>query len=241
MGYNPNLSLPYFFFEGSKNLFIFDAWPSTHDKIIDFANDFQICNIFVSSLQSSEMLKRYDSNCNFHWIPEGIDIKQYKFYDYKLKDIDVLQFGRKYDVYHNKIVNFLKDKGKIYLYEKQKGEIIFPEREDFISGLARTKISICFPSSITHPQRAEGIETMTIRYLQSMASKCLIIGIAPKEMMTIFGCNPIIDVDLNDPVNQLQTIMDNYENYWSLIEKNYVNLSNHTWQKRWEQIYKIIS
>ena len=52
-------------------------------------------------------------------------------------------------------------------------------RDAFIDGLARSRVSICVPSSVTHPERAGDIETMTIRYLQSMVSKCVVLGRAP--------------------------------------------------------------
>jgi hypothetical protein len=110
----------------------------------------------------------------------------------------------------------------------------------FINGLARSKVSICFPSSITHPERAGKIETMTIRYLQSMVSKNLIIGKTPEEMITLFGYNPVIEVDMEDPVSQLNEILNNYNEYTGLIEKNYsAVVKDHTWRNRWQSIKEI--
>ncbi len=172
---------------------MFDAWLDTHKIIIDFVNDFKVDNVFVSSSEAVKHLKKYGTNCKFHWIPEGINRNDYKFSNYEDKNIDIVQIGRKHDKYHELIVDKLLKLNRTYLYEKKKGELIFPTRESFINGLAASKISICFPSSITHPDRAKGIETMTIRYLQSIASKCLIVGKAPKEMIKLFGYNPVID------------------------------------------------
>ena len=151
-----------------------------------------------------------------------------------------MQIGRKYDNYHDLIVDKFQRLNRIYLYEKKKGELIFPTRESFINGLAASKISICFPSNITHPDRAKGIETMTIRYLQSIASKCLIVGKAPEEMIKLFGYNPVIEADLLNPFGQLEEILNNYEDYIPLIEKNYSNILNHLWSNRWEDIQKVI-
>ena len=86
---------------------------------------------------------------------------------------------------------FLWKRGKkSYLCEKVMGEIILPTRAAFIDGLAPSKVSVCFPCNVTHPQRCGDTETMTQRYLQSMASKCLIIGHAPAEMTALFGLQP---------------------------------------------------
>ena len=227
MGADFQSCLPYFISSSSKNFYIFDAWEEIHRLITEFVNDFKVDNVFVSSSQAAKKLNAIDGNCKFHWIPEGIYIKDYKFCNFKAKNIDVLQIGRKYDLYHNMIVDQLSTAGKSYLFEKKKGELIFQTREEFVNGLAASKISVCFPSNITHPERSRQVETMTIRYLQSIASKCIIIGHAPDEMTEIFGYNPVVEADMQNPFNQLLSILNNYERYFHLIEKNYQNLMQH--------------
>jgi hypothetical protein len=241
MGCSFKECMPFFLLCGSRSLYLFDAWPNTHKTIINFANDLAIDNVFLSSSKAAEMLSKHKSNCKFFWVPEGINLNEYKYYPYNGKNIDVIQIGRKYDIYHKQIVEFLDEMQKTYLFEKVKGEIIFPTRQMFLDGLARSKISVCFPSNITHPERAMGIETMTIRYLQSMASKCLIVGKAPIELIKLFGYNPVIEVDISNSKEQLSFILSNYNTYLPLIEKNYNNLSNHTWSKRWQQIERLIA
>jgi len=236
MGWNLEYILPMLILTKRKNLYIFDAWPNYYDSIIECVNKYKIENVYITSKISTENLKKYKTSCNFVWIPEAINPSNYQFYDYKEKDIDVLEIGRKYDVYHDKIIKPLKQHSYNHLYEVSKGVLVFKERTDFIIGLARSKISICFPSSITHPDRSLGVETMTIRYLQSIASKCLIVGKAPKEMIELFGYNPVIEADTVDPGKQLIEILNNYGDYYGLIEKNYANIFNHSWDVRWTLI-----
>jgi hypothetical protein len=240
MSANLQQCLPYFISSSYKSFYVFDAWEMSHKTLVEFANDFKVDNVFVSSSQVAEKLNSLGSNCKFHWIPEGINIKDYKFYEFRERNIDAIQIGRKYDEYHNLIVDQLNNSGKKYLFEKKKGELIFPTRADFINGLASSKISICFPSSITHPKRSGQIETLTIRYLQSIASKCIIVGHAPDEMIKIFGYNPVIEADMINPFDQLLSILKNYEQYFQLVEMNYQNLLRHQWSKRWEEIKEII-
>lgn len=233
--------MPYFFFSDEKNIYMFDAWPQNHNAIINFLNYFRVNNAFFSSSQVIEELRGKLKSTKCYWIPEGIDPADYRFYPYEKKDIDVLSIGRKFDKYHEQIINGLEKENKKYFYEKIQGEIVFPTREEFIDGLGRTKISICFPSSITHPERSGNIQTMTIRYLQSMASKCLIVGQAPEEMIKLFGYNPGIEADEQNPAKQLCSILTNYNDYLPLIEKNYSEvLEKHNWQKRWQQISETI-
>lgn len=240
MGPNFRQCLPYFFTAAQKNFYLFDAWPSQHEEIGRFVKLFGVDNVFVSSCQAAEMLQIKSDRTKFHWIPEGIRPEEYKQYPYERKDIDVLALGRKYDAYHELIVDYLENVHKTYLYEKTKGVIIFPTRKEFVDGLARSRISICVPSNITHPSRSGEIETMTIRYLQSMIAKCLIVGKAPKELLTLFGYNPVIEIDMNNPVRQLQSIFENFSNYIPLIENNFNAVINqHTWRHRWGKIKSI--
>lgn len=234
MGIHLRQCLPYFSIAKRKSIYLFDAWESAHPMIQSFVQNFSVDDVFFSSWQVTEKFRGMDRSHRYHWIPEGVDPNQYKQVNYAEKDIDVLQIGRKDDAYHDQIVVPLQNEGVKYLYEKTKGQIIFPTREDFTIGLARSRISICVPSNITHPERSGSISTMTSRYLQSMISKCLIVGIKPIEMDMLFDYNSIIEIDRRDPVGQIRDILKNYERYVPLIEKNYQTVcQNHTWARRW--------
>jgi hypothetical protein len=177
-----------------------------------------------------------------HWVPEGVEPDRYPYRPSAEKDIDVLQFGRKWDSYHEKVLEPLASEGKSYLYEKVKGQIIFPSRAAFLDALARTRISLCFPSSVTHPERAGDVCTMTSRYLESMAAKCLVVGIQPPEMDLLFDHAPVIPADPDDPAGQLLDILAHFDDYTDLIERNHRAVcEHHTWRRRWEQMERVLS
>lgn len=227
--------LPYFFSAKRKSIYLFDAWEESHARIEQFVKCFSINDVFFSSSQVTEKFRLRDPSRSYHWIPEGVDPAAYRQIDYAKKDLDVLQLGRKFDAYHGQIVELLQRNGFTYLYERVKGQVIFPMRADFVDGLARSKVSICVPSNITHPERSGAVSTMTNRYLQSMVSKSLVVGVRPAEMNLLFDYDPMIEIDKNDPFGQLQDILDNYDSYIPLIEKNFeIVCNNHTWSKRWE-------
>lgn len=241
MGPDFSKCLPHFMFSKNKSLYIFDAWPKEHAGIIEFLNFFKVNNVFLTSSQAVEILQPQVEGTACFWLPEGINPENYMFNNYNDKSIDVLAFGRRYDEYHEQIVECLENNNKQYLYEKERGNIIFPTREDFIMGMAKSKISICVPSNITHPERSGNFETMTIRYLQSMASKCIILGHAPVEMITLFGYNPVIEIDLKNAEDQLLSILNNYSEYIPFVEKNYQTmLQHHTWQCRWDTMKQLL-
>ncbi|HEY0896364.1 MAG TPA: hypothetical protein VGE15_07430, partial [Sphingobacteriaceae bacterium] len=233
--------LPFLLQKGNV-VYFFDAWPEYHRDISRFLRGFNVDTVFFSSKQVTEIFRKANAGCRCYWLPEAINAAAYRFRPYREKTIDVLQFGRKYDLYHRQIVKPLDDNGYSYMYEKRKGEVIFPKNDQFIEGLARCRISICFPCNVTHPDRSGDISTMTVRYLQSMASKCLIVGMMPGEMRELFGYNPVIEVDFSDPAGQLLSILENYDQYIPLIERNYTAVRlNHTWNQRCEAIMDILN
>jgi hypothetical protein len=224
-----------------KVIYVFDSWESTYSKFEKILNAMKIDVAFFHSEQAAIHFKKVLTHTKSYWIPEGIHLEEYYSKPLKKRNIDVLQMGRKYDKYHNKILSFCINSGINYLYEKEKGIIIFPTKKDFLKGLASTKISICTPQSITHPERVGAVSTMTQRYLQSMSAKCLILGIMPKDMEKLFGYVPLISIDMKNPTRQITKILNNYEKYLPLIERNYVEVkNNHQWKNRIETMRSIM-
>jgi hypothetical protein len=217
------------------DVYMFDAWPAVYfSHIEEHIEKLKISHVFFSSKQVAEIFQNKNiPNC--YWIPEAVDYKKYHFLDYGKKDIDILQFGRRYDLIHVDLLNKINVYNISYFYSD--GGLLFNSDSDFKEGLARSKISLCFPTSLTHPEKAGGISTMTTRYLQSMASKCLVVGRMPEEMKELFDYLPVIELNLNEPFMHLKNILDNYSEYIPLIEKNYLNIcQNHSWVNRWESM-----
>src|SRR5690606_35892243 len=98
-------------------------------------------------------------------------------------------------------VNFTKNNNINYVYPENEN-LIFELESNLIDSLARAKISLCFPKSVTHPEIANSISKVTMRYFQSMASKSLILGKAPADMKELFDYNPVIEIDEAAPVKQ---------------------------------------
>jgi hypothetical protein len=200
-----------------------------------------VTTAFVSSSQACQQLRQSATACRFFWVPEGIDAGRYRYAPYAGKNIDVLHFGRRYEAYHQAVRHQLERDGKVYLYERTPSRLVFADRAGFVDGLARAKISVCVPCSITHPPRAMGIETMTLRYLQSIASKCLTVGHAPRELIAAFGYNPVIEIDYADPAGQLRWILNNFHDFVPLIERNHSHLGEHTWTQRWHHMRALMN
>ena len=63
----------------------------------------------------------------------------------------------------------------------------------------------------------------------------------PEEMKYLFDYKPIVEINMDDPVGQINSILNNFELYIPLIEKNYKHVKeHHTWKERlkiMDQIY----
>jgi hypothetical protein len=229
--------MPYFLLPGRKSVYLLDAWPDTYKDIRELVQTFSVRHLFLSSSIAARKLRDELAPCEVEWVPEAIEPESYTSLPAARKNIDVLQLGRRYDRLHEMLLTPLAERGKVYLYEKEKHKIIFPTREGFVDGLARTKISICVPSSITHPEQSGDIEVLSMRYLQSMTSKCLVVGHAPAELVSLFGYNPVVELDMADPVKQILLLLDTFTDYSALIERNHETVTkHHTWHHRWAVI-----
>ena len=242
IGYQKEKFFPFFHFDADmKILWMYDAWQTLFADIEKTIRAYKLDYVFTSSKQSADYLNTLNiPNFKSCWIPEGVNIDDYKFIPYQDRTTDILHLGRKWNEYHAKIKSI--ENHLIYKYEIHPGHIIFPNRQEFILGLADSRISICVPSNITHPNRSGYISTVTNRYFQSMASKCLILGKLPYDMIPLFNYNPIIEIDENNAIAQIQYILSNFDSYIPLIEKNYNEVKNfHSWDARLNQIEEFIA
>lgn len=227
-----------------RYMYCFDCWPVNNAWVIEFSRIFNIKGIFFSAKQAADLFNKEKGNrtqTKGIWIPEGIKAADYKWYGYGERKTDVLEFGRRYGLYHDQIREPLKNAGYTHAYA-EKGKLLFADESAFVEGLAQSKISICFPSSITHPERSGNISTMTLRYLQSMASKCLVVGKMPYDMQYLFDYIPVVEIDERDPGKQIVEILEHYEDYIPLIEKNYEQVvALHDWSCRIQSIITELS
>ncbi len=236
-------TFPYFCLPArSRIIWMYDAWEDQLGPIETAMRTHRINVAFISSKQAAHHLDRCGiPNFRAYWLPEAVTITNYFSKPINERHIEVLQMGRRWDQYHDAIEEFCRRTNLVYLYEGQPGANIFASYQEYLEGLASSKISICVPSAITHPARSGKISTMTWRYLQSMAAKCLVLGRLPDEMHELFDYMPIIEIDMNDPFGQLANLLENYGSYLSLIERNYRYVhEHHQWVNRIEAMKRCL-
>jgi hypothetical protein len=203
----------------------FDCWEPDYPEWEDFLRRMSVKTAFFSARQSAKHMSAAVPGLEAIWAPEGIDPKEYVS-SKPLADrtIDVLEMGRKNDAYHSQIDAHCAKMRYSHLFEKIRGVVVFPHRADMLEGLANTKISICFPSSITHPDRSGSVETLTQRYLESIASGAVLLGKCPGELRDLFEFDPVIEIDERDPTAQLDYMIANIGQYEDLTKRSLARL-----------------
>jgi hypothetical protein len=149
-------------------------------------------------------------------ITEGIDTSKYKEgKNLNERSIDLLEFGRR----NKKVFDVNLPQNYTHLYSKN-GEHLFKTEQDLMNGLADSKITICYPSCDTQPQKAGDIETLTQRYWEAMLSQIVIVGRAPKELIDLIGYNPVIEIGKENQTERIIDIINHINNYQSLVDRN---------------------
>jgi hypothetical protein len=205
---------------GKLVLFCWDVWEPLWHAWVKHLIATKPKLVIVTARQSAIFLSEKVPDVHIKYVPEAINTNDYKSgRPLHERTLDVLELGRRHTGWHDAVTNVLAANEYKHFFEFAPKEVIFPTSRSFVDGLADTKVSVCFPSSLTHPKRSGCVETTTQRYLESMASGCLVLGHAPAELCDMFGFNPVVEVDWVSPSKQLIDILNNVERYEGFAQK----------------------
>jgi hypothetical protein len=223
-------------------VYAFDCWPPDYDRWESFFRRHRVRLAFFSARASAVFFRGRVSGLEAIWVPEAVDSTVYDpGLDLVNRHRDVLELGRRDPSFHEAVTNTLRARLRSHSFEPQPGAIVFPTRSSLIRGLAETRISVCFPSSMTHPARSGTVETVTHRYFESMAARCLIVGHCPSELSDLFGYNPVIEVEQGRAASQLLEILANIQSYQGLVDRNRERLLEvGTWDARVRAIFAVL-
>ena len=142
----------------------------------------------------------------------------------KDRNIDLLEFGRSNDKVFKadqlKSVFDNKNHNLNHVCTKQKGKFIYTN-EQLYEAMGDAKVTVALPRSITQPEIAGDIETLTQRYWECMFSRMVMVGHAPQELIDFIGYNPVIELsDKISPEEQIADVIEHIEDYQVLVDKN---------------------
>ena len=175
--------------------FIWDCWPCYFEKMSRWMEKHQVKTAIFTSSQTAERMRMQFNEINVMYCPEGIGISRFpKGKLLRERTTDVFEYGR----------------GSKQAYSQK----LFQTR------LTDAKLTIALPRSITHPDIADGIETLTQRYWECMLSGIVMVGHAPKELTDLIKYNPVIEMDQEHPTEQIRDILTHIGDYQSLVDRN---------------------
>lgn len=199
----------------------YDCWPPSYARWHSMFRRLGTRRAFFTARQSASHMAAAGLGLEAMWLPEAIDPGRFDpSIPIASRRIDVLEFGRRWLPYHQAIAGPLRDAGLVHLHETRPNTRIFDTADAFTEALNNARISICFPGSLTHPEYTGGVETLTQRYLESMAAGCLVIGRNLHELDDLFGYSPVIEADLSDPAGQIQSILADPGRFEALRQRN---------------------
>lgn len=228
---------------------LWDVWPSTWTCMCSSFELLDVKLVFVTSSQVAEMINQRGRQ-KAYWIPEGINAQLYSSgEELKERGHDVFEMGRQMKRYHDTLVNMFSDGVfKEYLTSNINDNGTLDDKhvkysnEQLYQLMADTKVMVCFPQCDTNPSRGGHIETLTQRYWEAMLSRCLMVGRAPQELIRLIGYNPVIEVDWDNPREQLSNILDHIDNFQELVDKNFEYARRYaSWDQRMVMIKKILN
>lgn len=239
MGTKPRLAFPHGY-RGRLVLFVWDCWPSETrrwERIFELLRPSLVC---FTARDAAEYWGPRLGGERAVWLPEAIDPHVYRP-DRALADraVDLLEMGRRHEPFHAAAVELFQSMpGRQHVFSRPDGPPLFRTRADLVSGIGATKMLACFPASTTHPEgRARSWEVMTYRYLEAAASKTLIVGQIPRDMVELFGFVPGLQLDAADVASLLADVLERPEDYQGLVDRTHRRLLEiGTWSTRAEQV-----
>lgn len=196
--------------------FFWDCWPRYFDNVCKWLIKYRTKSAIFTSSQVATKIKNLFPQMNVMSLTEGIIVDDYPAgKDLSKRENQLYEIGTGRRCY-------LKSK---YPEEYQKFSKLpinglIRKREDYIKTLCDTKITITFPRCDLMPEETGDIETLTQRYWETMLTRSVILGRAPKELTKLIGYNPVIDIDKSNPIGQIEDILSHIDDYQPLVDKN---------------------
>ena len=80
------------------------------------------------------------------------------------------------------------------------------------------------------------------RYFEAIASGSLVVGHGPRELVDLFGYDPVIAADLEQPAEQLHELLDGIEQHQPFVDRNLARLREvGTWDARVAELLQVLA
>ncbi len=208
---------------------VWDCWPKYFEKMCNWLQKRQVRTVIFTSSQTAERMRQRFPAMNIMYCPEAVDTSLYaEGKQLAERNIDLLEFGRhsnvnvrsaRSDTSLVKNANANVNTSFKYVCTKVNGKFLYTN-EQLHEMMGDAKVTIALPRSVTQPEVAGDIETLTQRYWENMLSRIVMVGHAPKALVDLIGYNPVIELDMENHSDQIHDILSNISGYQELVDKN---------------------
>ena len=212
---------------------VWDCWPCYFEKMCAWLKRHKVRTAIFTSSQTAERIQERFPEMKVMWCPEAVDVAKYnKGKDLKERQIDLLEFGRS----NGKVFNSPLPSSVRHICTKVRDTYIY-NNEELYEALGDTKLTIALPRSMTQPEMAGDIETLTQRYWENMLSCIVMVGKAPQELIDMIGYNPVINMDIDHINEQIIDTLVHIEEYQELVDRNRETaLMYGNWEMRMKEV-----
>lgn len=193
-----------------------DCWPRYFEMTCEWLRKHQVKTAIFSSRMTAERMQERFPEMRVIWCSEAVDGSVYqKGKLLKDRTIDLLEFGRS-----NEKVLQTEALSLNHVCTKQNGKFIYTN-EQLYQAMGDAKVTIALPRSMTQPEMAGDIETLTQRYWECMFSRLVMVGHAPQELVDFIGYNPVIQLREDISAEALiRNVLEHIDDYQELVDKN---------------------
>lgn len=221
---------------------VWDCWPRYFEMMVEWLKRHHVRTAIFTSRKTAKRMQGALPGVNILWCPEAIDpAPYYAGKGLTGRSIDVLEFGRS----NQRVINaerlqqiHLADGRQLrHVATCQGGHFIY-SNEQLYDTMADARIAIALPRSMTQPEVAGDIETLTQRYWECMLSRMVMVGHAPQELVDLIGYNPVIELREDIPAEDLITgVLSHISDYQKLVDRNRETaLQLGTWKVRMKMV-----
>ena len=209
-----------------------DCWPRYFEMTCEWMRKHRVKTAIFSSRMTAERMQERFPELRIIWCPEAVDGSVYqKGKLLKDRTIDLLEFGRSNEkvlsagALEKAFDSSYGADGKSFslnhVCTKQNGKFIYTN-EQLYQAMGDAKVTIALPRSMTQPEMAGDIETLTQRYWECMFSRMVMVGHAPQELVDFIGYNPVIELREDIPAEALiRDVLEHIGDYQELVDKNW--------------------
>jgi hypothetical protein len=200
---------------------MFDCWGPQFPEWEALLRRHKVRLAFFTARAAAEHFARLIPGLKTHWLPEAQELSLlHPDRPLAQRSVHVLEMGRKFQTIHDKIREPLNKAGKTHVYDPPGGRSAsaVPGLDKLYERMGDSAVVICYPKTITHPDGAGGVETVTQRYLETIGSGSLVVGHCPRELEDLLGFNPVIELSKDDPAAHLLDVLGSLDRYQPIAD-----------------------